>query len=346
VTVNVDELRAALTEVAGDRPDAGGAYDGVVRRVRRARRRRFSAGAAVVAVVVLASFVGIRAIGDDGSLPRVATALPTTTVTEPPPTTAVTIPGGVQSALDAWKGFPVDASPRPLIVFEPVNAPEGGFPDNDTKLAWESGQLRVGTTLPPAPSDGVYPLVGAQVAVDRIEAEATPGPTATTPLTVTSATLGTAAFSTDRGTHVLPAWIVSFAGIANPAQVLAVGPSALFQPPAPTTGVHGGGGGAVTLVGDRTLQVRLVGKAAGDGPCEARYEVRAYESDQAVAIATREIPKASSPTTSTTDSGSLTLCADVGSTQTVTTTIERPLGNRVVVNGATRAPLAVTAASG
>jgi hypothetical protein len=230
-------------------------------------------------------------------------------------------------------------------VFEPVNAPEGGFPDNDTKLAWESGQLRVNTTLPPVPTHGGYPLVEAQVAIDRIKAEATPGPTATTPLTVTSATLGTAGFSTDRGTRDLPAWIVTLAGIAKPAQVLAVAPSALFQPP-PISGAQGGGGGAVTLVGDRTLQVRVFGKAAGDGPCEARYEVFAYESHQAVAIVTREIPKASPPTTSSTDPGTFTACADVGYTQTVTTTIEQPLGNRVVVNGATRAPLAVTSASG
>jgi hypothetical protein len=139
---------------------------------------------------------------------------------------------------------------------------------------------------------------------------------------------------------------VTLAGIAKPAQVMAVGPSALFQPPAPTTGAPGGGGGAVTLVGDRTLQVRVFGKAAGDGPCQARYEVHAYESHEAVAIVTREIPKATPPTTSTTDPGSLTLCADVGYTQTITTTIEHPLGNRVVVNAATRAPLAVTAASG
>jgi hypothetical protein len=336
--MNVDELRRALTELAGEPPAATPAFERLSRRVRRSRRRRLAVGVTVVAVLVLASVVGVRSLGSDGQVPRVATVAPTTSVTTATPTT-VAIPAGVQRALDAWKSFPVDASPRPLIVFEPVNAPDGGFPDNDTKLAWESGQFAVSTALPTSPStSGGYPLVNGQVAIGRIAGEATPGPTATKPLDVTAVTLGSAQFPTDRGMRQLPAWIVTFAGIANPAQVLAVSQPAVFQPPAP---VAGGGAGSATLVGDRTLQIQVFGKAAGDGPCQANYEVHVYESEQAVAVVTHEIPKPPSATTT-----APVVCADVGYTQILTTTIARPLGNRVVINGTTRAPLAVTSASG
>jgi hypothetical protein len=78
----------------------------------------------------------------------------------------------------------------------------------------------------------------------------------------------------------------------------------------------------------------------GKAPCEANYEVHAYESDQAVAIVTREIPNLSTTTTAP------VVCSSAAYSQTLTTTIDRPLGNRVVINGATRAPLAVTSASG
>jgi hypothetical protein len=136
----------------------------------------------------------------------------------------------------------------------------------------------------------------------------------------------------------LPAWIVTLAGVAHPAQVLAVAQSALFTPPPAIAGP--GSAGGVTLVDDRTLQVRLIGKAPGNGPCEANYEVHAYESDHAVALVAREIPKPSTTTTAP------VICASGGYSQTLTTTIGRPLGNRVAIDGTTRAPLAVTSASG
>jgi hypothetical protein len=336
--MNVDELRSALTELAGEPPAAAPAFERVSRRVRRSRRRRFVVGVTVVAALVLASVVGARSLGHDDRVPRVATVVPTTSVTTATPTT-IAIPAGVQSALDAWKAFPVDASPRPLIVFEPVNAPDGGFPDNDTKLAWESGQFTESIAPPTLPSTGGgYPLVTGQVAIDRIAAEATPGPTATKPLTVTGVTLGSAAFSTDRGMQQLPAWLVTFAGVANPAQVLAVAQSALFTPPPAKAGP--GSAGGVTLIDDRTLQVRLIGKAPGNGPCEANYEVHAYESDHAVALVAREIPKPSTTTTAP------VICTSAAYSQILTTTIEQPLGNRVAIDGTTRAPLAVTSASG
>jgi hypothetical protein len=336
--MNVDELHRALTELAGEPPAPAPAFERVSRRVRRSRRRRFVAGVTVAAVVVVASVVGVRSLGSDDRVPRVATVVPTTSATTATPTT-VTIPHGVQGALDAWKAFPVDANPRPLILFEAVNAPDGGFPDNDTKLAWESGQFTVGAALPTSPSSSAgYPLISGQAAIDRIAAEATPGPRATKPLTVTGVTLGSAPFSTDRGMQPLPAWRVTFAGVAHPAQVLAIAQSALFTPPPAIAGR--GSAGAVTLVDERTLQVRIIGKAPGTGPCEANYEVHAYESDHAVALVAREIPKPSTTTTAP------VICSSAAYSQILMTTIDRPLGNRVAIDGTTRAPLAVTSASG
>ena len=93
----------------------------------------------------------------------------------------------------------------------------------------------------------------------------------------------------------LPAWIVTLAGVAHPARVLAVAQSALFTPPPAIAGP--GSAGGVTLIDDRTLKFGSSGRLGGRS---VRGELRGLLRTQGPCRRTRlarEIPKPSTTTT-------------------------------------------------
>ncbi len=343
--MNVEDLRRSLDRAAGPGPPARPALDAMLGAARRRRRQiRLGSLGAVVAVLVL-GFVLVSL--DRSPDQRVTTVQPTSTpapessLTTAPPTA---MPEAVRSTLDAWRSFPVDAEPRPLILSgaaglpDVVNAPEHGFPDDDTKAAYDSGQFELATTPPTSPdSDNGQPLIVGQQILDRLGTETTPGPRGPAPLTIRSIRLGRSTFTTDRGPQSFPAWLITFDGIPDPAAVLAVAPEALYTPPAPAAAsTRSVRPGAATVTNQRTLTVGFVGAAPGSGPCSAEYEMQVYESDHAVAVVVQEVARPPSTTTGT------VVCTDVGYGRRLTTTLERPLGNRVLVDGETRTPLTVT----
>jgi hypothetical protein len=140
-------------------------------------------------------------------------------------------------------------------------------------------------------------------------------------------------FATDRGFRRLPAWLFGFAGVPDPAAVLAVAPSRIFAPPAgPAT--SGSLDMRARLAPDRrTLTIRLVGAAPGTGPCTASYSVRQAVSPAAVAITVREHAH-----------GGAVACAPVGYPRQVTVVLPAPLGGRVLVDAASGAAIPVTSA--
>ena len=99
-----------------------------------------------------------------------------------------------------------------------------GFPNNDTKLAYEDGTLVAPSVFRQDPMQRQGSHCRVSTAFDALKTAATSGPPATAPLVVTSVGLGTGVFATDRGRRTLPAWLFSFQGVENPAQVLAVSP--------------------------------------------------------------------------------------------------------------------------
>lgn len=340
----VEDLPRSLDPEAGPEPAAHPALDATLGAARRRRRQiRFGSLSAVVAVPILGI---ILVILDRSPDQRVTTAQPTSTpapessLTTAPPTA---MPEAVRSTLDAWRSFPVDAEPRPLILSgaaglpDVVNAPEHGFPDDDTKAAYGSGQFELATTPPTSPdSDNGQPLTVGQQILDRLDTEATPGPRGPAPLTIRSIRLGRSTYTTDRGPQSFPAWLITFDGIPDPAAVLAVAPEALYTPPAPAAASTGSVRPGAAVTNQRILTVGFVGAAPGSGPCSAEYEMQVYESDHAVAVVVQEVARPPSTTTGT------VVCAAVGYGRRLTTTLERPLGNRVLVDGETRTPLAVT----
>jgi hypothetical protein len=308
--------------------------------LRRARRRRLGGGALAI-VAVVATVAIIIGVAGSGSAKRLEvsgrkgqpSSAPTTIARVPSRTL---IPKAalrqLEAALEAWATFPVHASPRPLILTsDPVSAPAGGFRTGDDKEAFVSGAFAARATLPPGPQNAAgYPVTSAAQALAVMRAEGSPAIGAIrppSPLVITAIRLDTSSFETDRGTRLLPAWLFSFQGVADPAAVLAVAPSARFSRPGESSGFPSVG--ARLGPDGRTATITFGGAAPGRGPCTADYTVDQLASDTAVAIRVRE----------TRSRGGT--CAAVGYTRQVDIVLASPLGGRVLVDATTKAAVAI-----
>jgi hypothetical protein len=228
---------------------------------------------------------------------------------------------GVQlrHVLLVWSGFPVDASPRPLVLSGTrVDPPPGGFPTKAEGSAFASGAIAAPSAYPTAPRQADdFRLISPADAVGILRS---PGATGR-PLQVVSIRLGVAVFQTDRGPRHLPAWMVLFAGVPTPAAVEA---PQIFPDPAGVATTRPAISGALLGQDDRTLTVIFTPSARG---CGQSYELRVETSRSAVAVAVVR-------------HGTRTLTCLTP--RRLVTVLGKPLGGRVLVDGSTGAPITVT----
>jgi hypothetical protein len=233
-------------------------------------------------------------------------------------------------ALREWSGFPVSASPRPLVLEAVAGSPSRiadpvtGFRDGADKLAYLDRAMDVPAALPAGPAAAAgYPLISARQGLRVLMSGAPQGPPATVRLKITGVRLGTRAFDTDRGARRLPAWLFSFAGVQSPAAVLAVSPVWVYTPPGKPPRTRPVVDGAMLGAGGRTLTVDFTGLAAGTGPCTAGYSLRFAQSRTAVAVSVIEHDHPESDS-----------CSSVGYVRHATAVLPAPLGARVLVDAA------------
>jgi hypothetical protein len=261
-----------------------------------------------------------------GANPIIARTILYSLSTSPPAAPQPSNPA-LTSALARWADFPVLANPRPIVLTgDRVVGPALGFKTDQAKEAFSEGMFVSPAALPATPSSANgYPLVTASDAYAILHGEGTPikgSPDTVPPLTITGVRLGTASFSTDRGWQTLPAWLFTFAGVQNPAAVLAVSPTGIYTQALPSNPATIG----ATLGGDgQTLTVTFAGAPPGSGPCTANYTAEVAESATAVAVEINAIPQ-----TATTDSQ--IACAGVAYDRQVIVTLASPLGGRVLVD--------------
>lgn len=298
------------------------------RRTKPARVRRFLVGVAAVIVVALAAVAVVRT---GGGSPQPRTTTPTTdNGADRAPAASVQ---AMRAALGAWSAFPIEASPRPLVLLDdPVTAPRSGFVTTDAKEAFLSGAFVASIVLPTGPpsADGL-PVISADQALEAMRAEGTPAsnaPSPPTPLTITGARFGSAPFRTDRGTMVLPAWLFTFRGVADPAAVLAVAPSSRFAAPAASLGRS-------TLdarlgADGRTATITFIGSRPGTGPCTASYTVDQLASATAIAIRVR----------ATRNEIGGQPCIALGYPRRAVVRLTSPLGRRVLIDATSTGPVA------
>jgi hypothetical protein len=235
-----------------------------------------------------------------------------------------------QSALRLWSRFPASAKPRPLVPVGEgtVLDPATGFTTGEAKIAYIDGDFKLDTTLPTRPdrADG-YRLLTARggfrllrSSTGDIPAPAPDGPA----LKVTIVRLGSGTFETDRGKAKLPAWLFYFAGVKDPAVVLAIAPPEVFYPPTPRRFSGGYSDfeetSATVLASGKQLTVSFFGSPAGDGPCDAAYFVTSVHSAHAVAISLHL------KTTSTS-----VACAEPAYRRSVTFRLTSPLAGRALI---------------
>ncbi len=284
------------------------------------------AAAASVAAVAITAVVIAR-----GQAPQPRTH--TWTATAPP-----ALARQLRRALRAWSDFPVSRSPRPLVVvgFD-INDPASGFASGAAKDAYLQRAIDFPARLPSGPGRmSGYPLISAARAVTVFKSTAAKGPPVSARLTVASIRLGAGVFETDRGQRRLPAWLIAFRGVRDPAAVLAVAPASIFAAPRQygrwpevTT--------ALISAHGRILELRFIGGPAGSGPCSVSYRGYLAVTPEAVSVVL----------SGHTFGGPGAVCAEPGYLRHVTIRLPVPLGGRVVVDAVSGLAVAVSrAASG
>jgi hypothetical protein len=297
------------------------------------RRRRFAALATVVAVIAI---VGAVVATNDHSNRRPAgtTAGATPSSLSSPSTGSPTLnrvltSAAAQAAANKWSAFPVSADPRPVVLIgDAIADPATGFPNADTRVAYETGRFRLIASLPsyPPTRDG-YSLISAGTAVQQMLAMKLCCATTTITVDITDVRLVDHPFVTDRGEKMLPAWQLRLRGVKDDAFVLAVSPNQRY-PVNTQTGLVGGGQIAQSPDG-RTLTIYFGGPFNSLAVAQTPAAVAIIVTTQVGTSGRGGTPCAACPAIVPPGSyGPLY----PGAPNTTTITLDQPLGHRVVVN--------------
>ncbi|MFD8008940.1 hypothetical protein [Streptomyces sp. NPDC058955] len=242
----------------------------------------------------------------------------------------------------AWEKSPAAASWRAGYhpMGEVVQSPAGGLRSKADQQAFRDHSFVLRGTLPSASpkaakvawADGgtlARPVIRSldsykSLSGDRVGDEPH--------LTVTAARLGTMAVFTSRGAATVPAWLFTLDGYATPLKQAAVLPSTLPEPPIGPAGdvpLHPFNGLVGTSKDGRSITVIALHGACDKGPL-----VQARESDLTVvlsSLARRET------------GGNCTKQAEL---QEVTVELDRPLGDRILLDARSGQPIPFTPSNG
>lgn len=214
--------------------------------------------------------------------------------------------------IEVWVDFPIDQTPRPVVLLDqPVHLSQG-FIDVDSKRAWLAGAVEA--TLPmPA---GVLDLVTRR-SID---------PTSSRVLTISAVEAVEAEFFCDRGPRLLPAYRLSVTGLIDSCVVLDPALDC-WWPPRGQSRRSGPAGGQATVEDDDTT----IHFPAFGGVLTEFHHAEFIEYDTCVVGHAVTTEHAAPP-------GSAIPAVGVGAQ--VTGHLTAPLGGRVLLNS-TGDPIAV-----
>ncbi|TXS44189.1 hypothetical protein EAO75_29710 [Streptomyces sp. uw30] len=282
------------------------------------RTTAFRTALSLVAVGLLAAGCGADAGGSDESEPAPHTR---------PRALKVAKAWDGSAAAETWRaGF--------YPLGDPVQLPDDAFHSDADKEAYLTQNFTLRGDLPKTSRkdakvtwrDGdslTLPFMGARAAYDELGGSKAPGPR----LTVTGAKLGETTLATGRGPATVPAWLFTIEGYDTPLKRVAVSPS---KPPKPPIGPVGSLsselwelGQVVGVAADgRSVTVRAHHGACDDGPA-----VDVLETNGSVVL--------SGSMVGTKDG----FCTAQLLAKKVTVELDRPLGDRVLLDAFTGRPV-------
>jgi hypothetical protein len=241
----------------------------------------------------------------------------------------------------AWDGSPAAAQWRagyhPLGTV--VQLPAGGLRDDADRRAYATGTFDLRAPLPFARGKSgrvvwteggslTRPLVAAERAYRALDRNSGPGPR----LTVTEAELGEMTVLTSRGPATVPAWLFTLEGYAAPLKRAAVSPSESPKSPVAPLGPDVPMGvlaplGGLTKVAEDGRSVTVM---AHHGSCDDGPVVTALETRGSVVL--------SASVTGTSDGP----CTSDLRGEKVTVKLDRPVGDRIVLDAFTGRPVPYT----
>ncbi|MDF3148392.1 MULTISPECIES: hypothetical protein [unclassified Streptomyces] len=236
----------------------------------------------------------------------------------------------------AWDGSPAAEIWREgyYPMADPVQLPEGAFHNEADKEAYISENFVLRGDLPETPKrdakvtwqDGdslTLPLMGAREAYEKLDNNDSPAPR----LTVTGAKLSETTLATSRGPATVPVWLFTLKGYDTPLKQVAL--NASKPPEAPI--------GPVDQVSDDLWELNKLVEVAADGrsvtvlahhgACDDGPAVDVLETDGSVVLSGYIVGTGDGPCT-------LQLLA-----KKVTVKLDRPLGDRILLDAFTGRPV-------
>jgi hypothetical protein len=220
-----------------------------------------------------------------------------------------------------------------------VQLPGRGLRDEADRHAYEIGNFDLRGELPAAPGRSgqvtwrngrslTTPLMDAEQAYRALDSADSPGPR----LTVTGARLGDMTVVTSRGPATVPAWLFTLEGYDSPLKRAAVSPSRLPRPPIRPLGADVPVDVLAPLAGLREIvgDGRSVTVVAHHGSCDDGPVVEAHETSGSVVLSAAVTGVEDGPCT-----------RELRGTR-VTVKLDRPVGDRVLLDAFTGRPVPYT----
>ncbi|MFE2328870.1 hypothetical protein ACFXD5_34055 [Streptomyces sp. NPDC059385] len=245
----------------------------------------------------------------------------------------------------AWEGSAALAQWRE--GFHPLDeqdwAPPGGFRSGEDKAAAVNGNFTLRAALPAGPppatpvrwdaggTELTLPLLTAQEAYEQVGRAKGAAAEPEHALPVTAVVFGETTVRTSRGPARAPAWLFGVEGYDTPLARIAIRPQELPKPPIEPLRTFDGGTAPLFGHAAASPDATSFEVTAGHGACDGGVAVDVLEGTDTVVLAGRILPGGKA--------GRDGACPAMMLEQRVPVTLARPVGERLVLDSESGAPL-------
>ncbi|MCX4586227.1 hypothetical protein [Streptomyces sp. NBC_01481] len=267
---------------------------------------------------------------------------------DPGPSVRVAAPDGgrARQVSDAWKGSQAARQWRDgffsLDLW--IQEPQYAFRNGEDKVAFGNRNFDLEGSLPGKAGKGTIrwegggslaaPLKPAQQVFEQLDGDAPGGADGDddkNPLIVTGAKLGEITMATSRGPARVPAWFFTLKGYDTPLKHVALGDSMRVKSPVKPLESRAQTDDLMPLQGLKSVAKdgRSITLSAGHGSCDEGPAVKVLQTGDNVVLSASIINRAEGA------------CASILFIKEVTVKLDRPLGDRILLDAFSGAPVIV-----